>query len=163
MNRRHFIKGAGFIGLLAFLQACRLANFGRSPAAGVSTSFPATSTSWPTFTPTATNTPFTPLDSPIATSAGTAAVPATETPATPTPTSEVTPTPTPTPTPYPPGPPSKLGLFLTQYDVKALEIIAAGKPALVKTLEIDGNFVKSIKDSSPTTIVVGRIFLEQHN
>jgi hypothetical protein len=52
---------------------------------------------------------------------------------------------------------------LTYHDVKALEIIAKGKPALVKTLEIDGNFVKGIKDSSPTTLVVGRIFLEQHD
>jgi len=67
------------------------------------------------------------------------------------------------PTPYPPGPPSKLGLFLARYDAKALEIIAKGKPALVKTLEFDGNFVKGIKDSSPTTIVVARMFLEQHN
>jgi hypothetical protein len=56
-----------------------------------------------------------------------------------------------------------LGLFLTRHNVRALDLIAAGKPALVKTLEIDGNFVKGIKDASPKTIVVGRIFLEQHN
>ncbi|MBI1877836.1 MAG: hypothetical protein HYR94_06350 [Chloroflexi bacterium] len=168
MDRRQFLRGAGFIGLLAFLQACRLANFGRSPVAGVSTSLPAnTATALPTFTPTATSTPFglPAVSSPTATtaSAGAVTAKATEVTPTPSPTGEVTPTPTPTPTPYPPGSPSKLGLFLTQYDVKALEMIAKGKPALVKTLEVDGNFVKGIKDSSPTTIVVGRIFLEQHN
>lgn len=164
MDRRYFMRGAGLIGLLAFLQACRLANLGRIPAVGVSTSIPAdTATARPTFTLTATHTPFTPLDTSTTTSTSTATIQATETATTPTPTSEITPTPTPTPTPYPPGPPSKLGLFLTHHDVKALEIIAKGKPALVKTLEIDGNFVKGIKDSSPTTIVVGRIFLEQHN
>lgn len=162
MDRRHFIRGAGFIGLLAFLQACRLANFGRT--AGVSTSLPAnTSTPLPTFTPTATGTPFSPPLSPTSTASSTATAQPTEVTSTPASTGEATPTPTPSPTPYPPGPPSKLGLFLTQYDVKALNLIAAGKPALVKTLEIDGNFVKGIKDSSPTTTVVGRIFLDQQN
>jgi hypothetical protein len=168
MDRRQFIRSAGFIGLLAFLQACRLANFGRGPVAGVSTSLPPdTATPLPTFTSTPTGTPFLSPNTPFPTTTTTnTSTPTAEAPeATPTsgPTGEVTPTPTPTPTPYPPGPPSKLGLFLTQYDVKALEMIAKGKPALVKTLEIDGNFVKGIKDSSPTTTVVGRIFLEQHN
>jgi hypothetical protein len=44
-----------------------------------------------------------------------------------------------------------------------MELIAIGRPALVKTLEVDPNFVKRIKEVSPTTLVVGRIFLEQHN
>ena len=36
MDRRHFIKGAGIAGLLAFLQACRLTNLlDRSPVARV--------------------------------------------------------------------------------------------------------------------------------
>jgi len=163
-NRRHFVKGAGLIGLLAFLQACRLTNFGRDRLVGVSTALPAdTSTALPTFTPTATSTP---LTAPTETPTGTPP------PATPTgtveqvspistPTSEATPIPT--PTPYPPGPPSKLGLFLTWADPQAMEFIAIGKPALVKTLEVDPNFVKRIKEVSPTTMVVGRIFLEQHN
>jgi hypothetical protein len=161
MDRRDFIRSAGFIGLLAFLQACRLANLGRS--SNLSTSLPAaTPTPLPTFTPTATGTPFILPNSPTPTSTQPSPVPATEE-ASPTPGSTGEASPTPTPTPYPPGPPSKLGLFLTRHNVKALEIIAKGRPALVKTLEIDGNFVKGIKDSSPTTIVVGRIFLDQHN
>lgn len=160
MDRRHFIRGAGFLGFLAFLQACRLANLGR--VSDVSTSLPvSTATPLPTFTATPTGTPFvTPTPStPTSTSQPTEAT------STPSPTGKTTstPTPTPMPTPYPPGPPSKLGLFLARYDAKALEIIAKGKPALVKTLEFDGNFVKGIKDSSPTTIVVARMFLEQHN
>jgi hypothetical protein len=44
-----------------------------------------------------------------------------------------------------------------------LKIIAQGKPALIKTLETDPNFVKGIKEVSPSTIIVGRIFLGQHN
>ncbi len=168
MNRRQFVKGAGFIGLLAFLQACRLTNFGRDRLAGVSTALPAdTSTPFPTFTPTATATPLAaPSDTPTNT-----LPPATSTgvgePVSPvsTPTGETTPTltPIPTPTPYPPGPPSKLGLFLTWADPQVMELIAIGRPALVKTLEIDPNFVKRIKEVSPTTLVVGRIFLGQHN
>jgi hypothetical protein len=166
MDRRHFMRGVGLIGLLAFLQACRLTNLGRGGVAGVSTSAPVnTPTLWPTFTPTATGTPFTSPLEPTPTSPGTVTAEAAEVTPTPGSTGEATPTstPTPTPTPYPPGPPSKLGLFLTRYDVKALELIARGKPALVKTLEVDGNFVKGIKDSSPTTTVVGRIFLDQYN
>ena len=73
------------------------------------------------------------------------------------------PTPTPTPTPYPPGPASKLGLFVTQYDPTILELVAIGKPSLVKTLEIDAGFVKGLKDTSPTTLMVGRVVLGQHN
>jgi hypothetical protein len=74
-----------------------------------------------------------------------------------------TPSPTPTPTPYPPGPPSKLGLFLTQYEARVLEMLERAKPALIKTLEFDGNFVKGLKEASPTTLIVSRIFLEQHD
>jgi hypothetical protein len=69
----------------------------------------------------------------------------------------------PQPTPYPPGPPSKLGLFVTKFDPTVLEIVAIGKPALIKTLEIDGGFAKGLKDVSPSTHIVGRIFLEQLN
>jgi hypothetical protein len=44
-----------------------------------------------------------------------------------------------------------------------LELVEKGKPALVKTLEIDPNFVKGLKDSSPATRIVGRIVLGQQN
>jgi hypothetical protein len=165
MERRKFLRGAGYVSLLAFLQACGLTNLlnrDGTPAARVSTSLPTeTPASLPTVTPTATGT-------------GTATATATAT-GTHTPTPEATPTealpegveptatPTPTPTPYPPGPPSKLGLFLTQYEPAVLEMLNQAKPALVKTLEIDANFAKGIKDASPTTILVGRIVLGQMN
>lgn len=161
MNRREFLKGAGLSGLVAFLQACQLTQLGNPEAAyNVSTSLPTdTSTPVPSNTPTASTTPM-PTD--------------TLTPSvTPTPTNTPyytrthTPvpsdTPTPTTTPYPPGPPSKLGLFVTRYEPKVLQIVAEGKPALIKTLEFDGSFVKSMKRSSPTTTIVARQTLEQLN
>ncbi len=168
MDRRYFIKGAGLASLLAFLQACRLTDLvGRSPVSRVSTSIPTnTATPLPTFTPTTASTSL------PATAAATATPTGTPTPTggpdqpelttTPTGTAEG-PTPTPTPTPYPPGPPSKLGLFVTKFDPFILELVAIGKPALVKTMEIDGGFAKGLKDASPTTLIVGRIFLDQLN
>jgi hypothetical protein len=176
MDRRQFLKGTGFLGLLALLQACRLTDLARraGPIARLSTSIPTdTPTSLPTFTPTQTTTPLSAESNYVSPGTSTSTI-------TPTLTStpvEVTPevtdgssplatptaTPTPTPTPYPPGPPSKLGLFLTQFDSKALEIIDRGKPALIKTLEIDGGFAKGIKEISPTSIIVGRILLGQLN
>jgi hypothetical protein len=56
-----------------------------------------------------------------------------------------------------------LGLFLTQYEAQVLEMLERAKPALIKTLEFDGNFVKGMKEASPTSIIVSRIFLEQQN
>jgi hypothetical protein len=41
--------------------------------------------------------------------------------------------------------------------------VAEGKPALVKTLEIDKNFARGIKESSPATMIVGRLVLGQQN
>ena len=72
-------------------------------------------------------------------------------------------TPVPPPTPYPPGPPSKLGLFVTQFEPDVLEITDIGKPALIKTLEVDANFAKGLKESSPSTLLVGRVVLDQIN
>ena len=161
--------------MLGFLQACRLTNLlDRSPVSRVSTSIPTdTPTRLPTFTPTSTTTPLptTGPGTPAATSTNTSTPTleptqtATAAPAnsSDSPIATPTSTPTPTPTPYPPGPPSKLGLFVTKFDPLALEMVARGKPALVKTLEIDGGFAKGLKESSPTTLVVGRIFLDQLN
>ncbi len=169
MNRRNFIRGAGLAGLFAFLQACRLTDlFNDSPVARVSTSIPtSTPTPLPTFTSTTTSTPLSiqAADTSTPTATGTDTPTAAPVEVTATPSEEGTPTsiPTPTPTPYPPGPPSKLGVFVTKYDPTVLELVAIGKPALVKTLEIDGGFAKGLKDSSPTTSIVGRIFLEQLN
>jgi len=150
MKRRKFITGAT---LLAFLPACRLWQQATpTPAVGY------LSTSLPTAAPPSSTV--TSTSSPTATMTQTAAPVATATnPATPT----ITPTPTPRPTPYPPGPPSKLGLFVTRFDPKVLEIVAQGHPALIKTLEIDGGFVKGLKQSSPNTLIVGRIRLDQMN
>ncbi len=175
MNRRRFIKNAGFLALMAFLEACRLTDLANKPISRLSTSIPTNMpTKLPTFTPTVTSTPL-PIAPNAPTSTSTRASTSTPTPeptqvqVTPeassvdSPTATATLTPTPTPTPYPPGPPSKLGLFLTKFDSKALEIVARGQPPLVKTLEIDGGFARGIKDISPHTLIVGRIILGQLN
>jgi hypothetical protein len=169
MNRRRFLRGTGYLGAFAFLQSCGLASLlqrGETPVARVSTSLPTeTATSLPTFTPTVSATLTTttqPTGTP--TSTATPEPTGTETPTdVPTDNADPTATPTPTPTPYPPGPPSKLGLFLTQYEPLVLEMLNRAKPALVKTMEIDANFARGIKDASPTTLVVGRILLDQLN
>ncbi len=164
MNRRYFLNSAGFAGLIAFLQACRLTNLRQDPGARVSTSIPTnTPIRPPTFTPTSTTTPLpTSTPAPILPTVTNTPLPKPTKP-TVTPLSDDQPTPTPTPTPYPPGPPSKLGLFVTQYDPTILELVAIGQPSLVKTLEIDPGFVKGLKDTSPTTLMVGRIVLGQQN
>jgi len=165
MDRRNFIKGSGFLGLLAFLQACRLTNlFDRNPISRVSTSIPTqTPTGLPTFTPTVTKTPLptpAPNATPLPTSSSTTTPQAT---ATPTRDAGLGPTSTPMPTPYPPGPPSKLGLFVTGFHPTVLEIVAIGQPALIKSMELDGGFAKGLKDVSPRTLIVARMFLDQLN
>jgi hypothetical protein len=157
MKRRYFIKAAGLAGGMAFLQACRLLDLAGSPLTRVSTSIP---TRQVTFTPTATLTPLSTAT--LASITNTPPVTPTMTP-TASATSTPTVTPLPPPTPYPPGPPSKLGLFVTRFHPKVLELVAKGKPSLVKTLEIDGGFAQGLKDSSPATLIVGRIHLDQLN
>lgn len=173
MDRRRFLQGAGFLSFLAFLQACRLGGFldDPTPGARLSTSIPteappvsptaqptSTATSIPPATPRPTHT----LPPSTATSTAT---PTTEivTPNSPLATPTFTPSPTPTPTPYPPGPPSKLGLYVTRFDPAVLEITEIGQPALIKTLEFDANFVQGLKQSSPTTLIVARLRLGPHN
>lgn len=159
VNRRRFLTGAGAITLLAALEACGLTRSLSTPRA--------TRTPYPTFTPvpeaiptrTATGSPTavpTATPSPTATPGGTSTAGPTATPS-----STPSETPTPTPTPYPPGPPSKLGLFTTRADGQIDTLIRLGKPALIKTLNLDPNFARYIKEHSPTTIVVGRIILGQ--
>jgi hypothetical protein len=94
----------------------------------------------PTLTPTPSKTP-TPE--------------ATETPAPPTA------TPTPQATPFPPGPPSKLGLFVGHNDPQIFELLATQAVTVVKTLELDRNFLAQIKSTSPNTKIVARIDLPQ--
>ena len=87
----------------------------------------------------------------------------TETPTeTPTATPELpTPTPTPPATPFPPGPPSKLGLFVARNDPQLFDLLKTQAVTVVKTLELDGNFLAQIKQVSPRTLVVARIDLPQ--
>ena len=91
----------------------------------------------PVFTPTppkATLTPF-PTDTPVPTNT---TVP-------PTPTY----TPTPTVTPFPPGPPSKLGIFITRNHPSVFNLLRTGGVAVVKTLELDFRFARQIKEAAP--------------
>lgn len=87
---------------------------------------------------------------------------------TPTPTKTPTPqpptaTPTPQATPFPPGPPSKLGIFVGHNDPAVFELARTQALAVVKTLELDANFVAEIKQTSPHTKIIGRIALDQIN
>lgn len=72
-----------------------------------------------------------------------------------------TPTPTPPATPFPPGPPSKIGLFVSRNIPQIFDLLATGAVTVVKTLELDANFVTQIKRTSPNTLVFGRISLPQ--
>jgi hypothetical protein len=128
-------------------------------------------------TPSPLNTPApnSPLATPgrsylplVANEAGLAATPTptTEPTLTPTPAKTATPTPeppTPTPeaTPFPPGPPSKLGLFIGHNDPELFRLLATQAVTVVKTLELDANFLRQIKETSPNTKVIGRIDLPQ--
>jgi hypothetical protein len=175
LGRRHFLIGLGAAATLSALGGCRvrdlisLARRGTPVPTFVSTSMgPSyTSTPKPALNPAVTPSPTgTTTVGAAATVTPTRTIKKTPTPK-PTRTSKPThtptpaPTPTPTPTPYPPGPPSKLGLFTTRADPQINTLIQAGKPALVKTLDLDPNLGRFIKANSPTTIVVGRIFLDQ--
>lgn len=71
------------------------------------------------------------------------------------------PTATPIATPFPPGPPSKLGLFVSRNDPQLFELLETGGVAVVKTLELDVNFAGQIKQTSPRTKLIGRIDLPQ--
>ena len=166
-SRRRFLKAASVLSATTLLEACQLFGGSGTPVSQVSTSIP-TSTNTPSPTATASST-LSPTQTP-ASGATTATSTATMTPTSeivqpvspvmPTPTSTPTLTPTPIPTPYPPGPPSKLGLFLTRLHPQVIEIIEHGQPPLIKTLELDPNFAKGIKDLAPNTILIGRLFQE---
>lgn len=159
LTRRQFLIIAATLGLT---EACNLVQ-SATPTPHLSTSIPPSptrfsNTSSPAATVTSTAT-IGPTDTATAT-------PVEEIP-TETPTAVETVTPTldvpPTPTPYPPGPPSKLGLFITRLDSTVMTLIEVGQPPLVKTLEIDPNFATGVKAAAPGTILVGRILLGQIN
>lgn len=161
MKRRKFIKGAGYLSLLALLQSCRMSDLLGGESSGVTTA--RTPTAFPTFTPSPTLTPFTaPAETTAATGTPTPEATASATPE-PTTEAEPTATPTPSPTPYPPGPPSKLGLFLTKFEGQVLEMLETAQPALIKTIEIDGNYVTGLKAAAPDSIMIARIVLGEQN
>ncbi|MCB0044882.1 MAG: hypothetical protein KDD92_05585 [Caldilineaceae bacterium] len=97
--------------------------------------------------PTLTPTPPSPTDTP--------SPEATATPRPPTA------TPTPQATPFPPGPASKLGLFVARNHPQVIEVLAAGGAAVIKTLELDRNFAREMKQAAPTATLIGRIDLPQ--
>lgn len=68
-----------------------------------------------------------------------------------------TPTPTPQATPFPPGPPSKLGLFVARNHPQIFDLLTTRAVSVVKTLELDQNFVREIKETSRGTRVIGRL------
>lgn len=72
-----------------------------------------------------------------------------------------TPTPTPQATPFPPGPPSKLGLFVSRNVPQIFDVLSTGSVQVVKTLELDANFAAQIKNTSPNTLLIGRLDLPQ--
>lgn len=76
--------------------------------------------------------------------------------ATPTP-APPTATPTPQATPFPPGPPSKLGLFVARNHPQIFEVLESKAVAVVKTMELDSNFVAQLKHTSPNTHIIGRL------
>ncbi len=154
LSRREFLLLSSVFGAAALLQACANATpTVLSPILPTPSRTPHP-TRTATATPIATNTPAAQSQSPLQPES-TSPIDPTDTP--------TAPTPTPSPTPYPPGSPSKLGVFLTRFDPQVLALIAAGRPALVKTLELDPNFAKGIKDRAPRTILIGRISLDQLN
>jgi hypothetical protein len=85
----------------------------------------------------------------------------TPTPPKPTPTPLPTHTPTPPATPFPPGPPSKLGFVVARNHPQIFDMLATGGVAVISTLEHDPTFVRHIKETSPRTLLIGRIDLPQ--
>ncbi|MEJ2210356.1 MAG: hypothetical protein P8129_15155, partial [Anaerolineae bacterium] len=127
-----------------------------------------TASPWPTATRTPTATA-TGTASPTATASGTPQADTFSSPLqsplepspTVTDTPPPTPTPTPPPTPFPAGDPTKLGLFVAWYHPQIMDLVATGNVALIKTLELDPNFLREIKARSPETLIVGRVTLGQ--
>ncbi len=162
INRRTFLTALGSAGVLTLLASCRRPVALPTPTP---TRTPRGPTPSPTVTATATTSvtpPSTATASAVASPTATPAPPLTL-PTTPTPTSPPPPTPTPTASPFPPGPPTKLGLFITRNDPRIFDLLRTGNVALVKTLEYDPNFAAEIKQIAPRALLVGRLDLPQLN
>lgn len=165
-SRRRFL-GSTIVGLGTLIAACR----SLSESINASSSNLTIPLSVPPCTPTHTPTPqiyteylpWVERYSPLSASSEPMLTP-TPPKGTPTPTrtnTAVPPTPTATITPFPPGPPSKLGVFITRNDPQLFTLLKTGGVAVVKTLELDANFARQIKEISPRTRLIGRINLPQ--
>ncbi len=156
MNRRAFLKLLGGAKRGGSCRELRLPHAAATPTPAprvAAVTLQPTGTLTPTATATATTTP---TLATTATATGTATLTATPSPS-PLPTN----TPTPTASPFPPGPPTKLGLFVTRNDPRIFDLLRTGNIALVKTMEYDSNFALEIKHNGPDAILVGRIDLPQ--
>ncbi|MBX3010605.1 MAG: hypothetical protein KF832_03820 [Caldilineaceae bacterium] len=86
----------------------------------------------------------------------------TPTPAEPTATPPPPPTPTPSATPFPAGRPSKLGFVVGRNHPEIFEMLKTKAVSAICTLELDVNFAAQIKQTSPNTLLIGRLpHLEQ--
>lgn len=148
VGRRAFLSALA-AGLASVLAACRRVTPVPAPTP--------TRTLRPVATVTVSAPPPSATPSP-ATATATAVIAPTSTPTAIRPPS---PTPTPTATPFPPGPPTKLGLFISRNDPRIFDLLSTGNVAIIKTLEYDPNFVTDIKKLSPQTLLIGRIDLPQ--
>ncbi len=98
----------------------------------------------------------------VPTPADTVAPTETPLPAEPTATPKPPPTPTPEATPFPPGAPSKLGFVVARNEPTLFELLKTRAVSAVCTLELDVNFAAHIKQTSPSTWLIGRLpHLEQ--
>jgi hypothetical protein len=153
ISRRAFLTMLSGAGLAALLESCR-------PRAAIPTPTPTRTPRGPSTSasPSPTGTPST-TPSPQLTATATAGPPLPT--GTGAPTRRPTSTPTPTATPFPPGPPTKLGLFVSRNDPEIFDLLGTGNVAVIKTLEYDPNFVTEIKHASPGTLIVARMHLPQ--
>jgi hypothetical protein len=144
-NRRRFLQGLAVSSATALVAAC---GRNRTPASPL----PQPSSAFPTFT--ATPAPAQQAYLPWVQNGE-------DIVALPTNTPQPEATPTPLATPFPPGPPSKLGLFVARNHPQLFHLLQTKAVTVVKTLELDANFLADIKSNSPQTIVIGRIDLPQ--
>jgi hypothetical protein len=54
-----------------------------------------------------------------------------------------------------------LGLFVSRNVPQIFDLLGTGAVTVVKTLELDGGFAGQIKTTSPSTLLIGRIHLDQ--
>ena len=159
LSRRRFLMGVAS-GVSALAASACWGSEGATP----------TARSVPTWTPTGSISPLSPIATPgsqevylpyIANGGAEEVALLPEPTATTVPTPVPPPTATPVATPFPAGPPSKLGLFVGRYSPQMFDVLSTQAVTVVKTLELDPNFAADIKAKSPRTLLIGRIDLPQ--